>query len=120
MHPAYTHLYPEILTHIAQLVQSYPAVPLLLSSTDYQGEREAYLERWAKPIRRTLMMSRSVWHKVREVRSPLPEGLTLSEVLQGLPTHRRPQPGQINTQEGARAYYHEHSSEKTSPPKAQS
>lgn len=120
VHPAYTHLYPEVLTHIARLVQAYPAVPLLLSSTDYQGEREAYLENWAEPIRRSLMMSRSVWHKVREVRSPLPEGLTLSEVLQGLQTHRRPQPGQINTKEGAQVYYHEHQPENSSPPEAQS
>ncbi|HIK22834.1 MAG TPA: GNAT family N-acetyltransferase [Thermosynechococcus sp. M3746_W2019_013] len=123
VHPAYTNLYPEVLTHIARLVQAYPPVPLLLSSTDYQGEREAYLESWAEPIRRSLMMSRSVWHKVREVRSPLPEGLTLSEVLQGLQTHRRPQPGQIHSnhsKEGAQAYYHKHPSENTSPPEAQS
>ncbi|WKT83759.1 MULTISPECIES: GNAT family N-acetyltransferase [unclassified Thermosynechococcus] len=120
VHPAYTNLYPGVLTHIARLVQAYPPVPLLLSSTDYQGEREAYLESWAEPIRRSLMMSRSVWHKVREVRSPLPEGLTLSEVLQGLQTHRRPQPGQIHTKEGAQAYYREHPSENTSPPEAQS
>ncbi len=105
VHPAYTWLYPELLAHLARLVQPYAAVPLLLASTDYQPEREAYLEQWADPIRHSLMMSRSVWHKVREVRSPLPEGLTLSEVLQGLQTHHRPQPGRMSTKEGMQVYY---------------
>lgn len=106
VHPAYTWLYPELLTHLARLLQPYAPAPLLLVSTDYQPEREAYLEQWAEPIRHSLMMSRSVWHKVREVRSPLPEGLTLSEVLQGLQTHQRPQPGRMSTKEGMRVYYH--------------
>ncbi|XFA72038.1 GNAT family N-acetyltransferase [Thermosynechococcaceae cyanobacterium Okahandja] len=105
VHPAYTWLYPELLAHLARLLQPYDPVPLVLASTDYQPEREAYLEQWADPIRHSLMMSRSVWHKVREVRSSLPDGLTLSEVLQGLQTHHRPQPGRISTEEGMSVYH---------------
>jgi hypothetical protein len=107
VHPAYTWLYPELLAHLARVLQPYAPAPLVLVSTDYQPEREAYLEQCADPIRHSLMMSRSVWHKVREVRSTLPEGLTLSEVLQGLQTHHRPQPGRMSTKEGMQVYYQE-------------
>lgn len=93
VHPAYTWLYPELLAQLAGLVRSLPANELHLASTDYQPEREAYLEDiGAERMGHSLMMSRSVWHKVREVRSPLPEGLTLSEVLQGFQPSHRPGP----------------------------
>lgn len=82
VHPAYTWLYPKLLGQMAQIVQKYPNRNLELISADYQHEREEYLEKLgANPIERTLLMSRSVWHKLRETK---PEGLHLSEMLQGL------------------------------------
>ncbi|QYO63864.1 GNAT family N-acetyltransferase [Leptolyngbya sp. 7M] len=39
VHPAYTWLYPELLTQMARVTQEVPA-PLQLTSTDYQPERE--------------------------------------------------------------------------------
>jgi ribosomal protein S18 acetylase RimI-like enzyme len=83
VHPAYTWLYPELLAQMAQIVQNYPPQSLQLASADYQPEREEYLENLgARRIEHTLLMSRSVWHKIRETK-PL-EALQLSEVLQGL------------------------------------
>ncbi|MGK7955652.1 MAG: N-acetyltransferase family protein [Crocosphaera sp.] len=82
VHPAYTWLYPKMLAQMAQIVQKFPNQSLELVSADYQHEREEYLEKLgANPIERTLLMSRSVWHKLRETK---PEGLHLSEMLQGL------------------------------------
>ncbi len=87
VHPAYTWLYPELLAQMAQTVSNYPARSLQLRSADYQPEREEYLAQvGAEPVERTLLMSRSVWHKLREAR-PL-ERLQLSGVLQSLqPSH---------------------------------
>jgi hypothetical protein len=96
VHPAYTWLYPELLTYIAKVAATYPAVPLLLTSADYQPEREAYLEQaQAERIDHSLLLSRSVWHKLRETRS-VAEGLQLSDVLQGLQPARQPVPGRIS------------------------
>ncbi len=96
VHPAYTWLYPELLSHISRLTQALPISSLHLTSTDYQPEREAYFEQiGASHISQTVMMSRSVWHKVREVRSRLPEGLALGEVIQGLQQNRQPIPGRM-------------------------
>ena len=82
VHPAYTWLYPKLLAQMAQIVQKFPNQSLELVSADYQHEREEYLEKLgATPIERTLIMSRSVWHKLREAK---PDGLHLSEMLQGL------------------------------------
>lgn len=82
VHPAYTWLYPKLLAQMAQIVQKFPNPSLELVSSDYQHEREEYLEKLgAKPIENTLLMSRSVWHKLKEVK---PEGLHLSEMFQGL------------------------------------
>ncbi|ACB53346.1 unknown [Crocosphaera subtropica ATCC 51142] len=82
VHPAYTWLYPNLLGQMAQIVQKYPSQNLELVSADYQHEREEYLEKLgANPIEHTLLMSRSVWHKLKETK---PEGLHLSEMLQGL------------------------------------
>lgn len=82
VHPAYTWLYPKLLAHMAKIVQKFPIQGLELVSADYQHEREEYLEKLgAKPIEHTLLMSRSVWHKLKEAK---PEGLHLSEMLQGL------------------------------------
>jgi ribosomal protein S18 acetylase RimI-like enzyme len=96
VHPAYTWLYPELLAHMAQLTQAYPAAPLQLDSTDYQPEREEYLQQvGAEHLAQTLMMSRSVWHKLRESRSISLDSLQLSEMLQGLQPNHNPVPGRM-------------------------
>ncbi|MBI4784268.1 MAG: GNAT family N-acetyltransferase [Oscillatoriophycideae cyanobacterium NC_groundwater_1537_Pr4_S-0.65um_50_18] len=97
VHPAYTWLYPELLAQMARLVKDLPPQPLHLTSTDYQQEREEFLEQLgATRIEHTLMMSRSVWHKLRESRFVALEGLQLSEVLQGLQPSRKPVPGRFS------------------------
>ncbi len=94
VHPAYTWLYPELLSQLARIVQDLPPQPLQLASADYQPEREEYLEQiGAKRIEHTLMMSRSVWHKIRESKFASLEGLQWPEVLQGLQPARKPVPG---------------------------
>lgn len=96
VHPAYTWLYPELLAQMARVAKDYPAQPLQLASADYQPEREEYLEQiGATRIEHTLMMSRSVWHKLRESRFGALEGLQLSEVLQSLQPTRKPVPGRF-------------------------
>lgn len=98
VHPAYTWLYPELLTQMAQLAQCSPQT-LQLTSADYQPEREEYLEQLgATRVEHTLMMSRSVWHKLRESKPISLEGLQLSEVLQGFQPNRKPVPGRISLQ----------------------
>ncbi|HEY9896781.1 MAG TPA: hypothetical protein V6D34_15470, partial [Candidatus Sericytochromatia bacterium] len=71
---------------------------LELASSDYQPEREEYLERiGATRVAHTLMMSRSVWHKLRESKLPMAlDSLQLSEVLQGFKPARKPVPGRIS------------------------
>lgn len=96
VHPAYTWLYPELLAHMARLTQVYPSAPLQLDSTDYQPEREEYLKHiGAEDLEQTLMMSRSVWHKLRESRSISFETLQLSDMLQGLQPNHNPVPGRM-------------------------
>jgi hypothetical protein len=91
VHPAYTWLYPQLLAQMAAIVQDYPTQTLELASADYQPEREEYLEKLgAEPLFSTMLMSRSVWHKLREARHL--EGLQLSEMLQGLNPGRTPIP----------------------------
>ncbi len=95
VHPAYTFLYPELLSHMARIVQNLPMQAVKLASADYQPEREEYLERLgAQRIDHTLLMSRSVWHKLREAKPVSLEGLQLSDVLQGLQP-RTPIPSRI-------------------------
>ncbi|WP_013322320.1 GNAT family N-acetyltransferase [Gloeothece verrucosa] len=91
VHPAYTWLYPKLLTQMARIAQKYPLTPLELVSADYQHEREEYLEKLqAQRVEHTLLMSRSVWHKLKESK---PEGIPLSEVFSGLhPVPRQPIP----------------------------
>ena len=97
VHPAYTWLYPELLSQMARVVQSFPAQALCLTSLDYQPEREAYLSRiGAAQVEHSLMMSRSVWHKLRESKPMALEGLQLSDVLPGLQTAGKPIPGRIS------------------------
>lgn len=96
VHPAYTCLYPELLAQMARVVQQVPAQSLQIASADYQPEREEYLEELgAERIEHTLLMSRSVWHKLREAKPVSLEGLQLSEVLQGLQPARTPIPSRI-------------------------
>jgi GNAT superfamily N-acetyltransferase len=94
VHPAYTWLYPELLSQLARIAQDFPPQPLQLASADYQAEREEYLERiGAGRVEHTLMMSRSVWHKLRESKFVSLEGIQWSDVLQGLQPVRKPVPG---------------------------
>jgi hypothetical protein len=96
VHPAYTWLYPELLTHMAHLTQKMPPAPLSLTSTDYQSEREEYLEQvGAARVEQTLLMSRSVWHKLRESKTLSLEGLQLTDVLQGLQPNQTPMPDRL-------------------------
>ncbi|GAB4282577.1 MAG: GNAT family N-acetyltransferase [Oscillatoriaceae cyanobacterium] len=96
VHPAYTWLYPELLSQMARIAQDFPPAPLHLASADYQPEREEYLEQiGAEPTERTMLMSRSVWHKLRESKSAL-ETLQLSEMLPGFQPSRKPVPSRIS------------------------
>lgn len=95
VHPAYTWLYPELLTKIAQFFSETENPQLRLASADYQPEREEYLEEiGAERAEHTLLLSRSVWHKLREAPSSL-ERLQLSGVLQGLRPGRAPIPSRL-------------------------
>jgi GNAT superfamily N-acetyltransferase len=94
VHPAYTWLYPELLSQLARIAQDFPQQGLQLASSDYQPEREEYLERiGAKRIEHTLIMSRSVWHKLRESKFVSLEGIQWTDMLQGLQPARKPVPG---------------------------
>ena len=95
VHPAYTWLYPQLMSQMAGIIQNFPPQSLELVSADFQPEREEYLEQLgATPREHTLLMSRSVWHKLRETK-PL-EALQLSEVLQGLQPARTPIPSRMS------------------------
>ncbi|MEX0270017.1 GNAT family N-acetyltransferase [Leptolyngbyaceae cyanobacterium UHCC 1019] len=100
VNPSYTWLYPELMSQIARITQELPYQSLQLTSYDYQPEREEYLKQLgANRIAHTLMMSRSVWHKVRESRLSGFENLQLPEVLQGLqPSRKLPIPSRITLQ----------------------
>jgi ribosomal protein S18 acetylase RimI-like enzyme len=103
VHPAHTWLYPELIAKVAQILTQpnqksdlAAATGLLVSSADYQPEREAYLEQVkAKPVRYSLMMARSVWHKVRETRNAL-DSFQLAQMLSGLQPNQKPVPGRID------------------------
>ena len=104
VNPAYTWLYHELLVQMAQIAQRQNAKNVMydqeaptieLMSADYQPEREEYLNKiGAHPVENTLLMSRSVWHKIRETK-PL-EGLQLADVLQGLKPARTPIPSRVS------------------------
>jgi ribosomal protein S18 acetylase RimI-like enzyme len=95
VHPAYTWLYPQLLAQMAKIVQTVPPQAMELVSADYQPEREEYLEKLgAQRVEHTLLMSRSVWHKLRETRAL--EALQLSDVFQGLKPSRTPIPSRIS------------------------
>lgn len=95
VHPEYTWLYSELLAQMARVAQAFPTQPLRIASADYHQEREEFLEKiGAVRTEHTLMMSRSVWHKVRETK-PL-EALQLTEMLQGLQATRKPVPSRFS------------------------
>jgi hypothetical protein len=97
VHPAYTWLYPELMAQMAGVVQKFPNQPMHLISFDYQTEREEYLKQiGALEIEHTLMMSRSVWHKVRESKVGALEGLKLPGGLPGLQPSGTPLPGRFS------------------------
>jgi ribosomal protein S18 acetylase RimI-like enzyme len=111
IHPAYTWLYPEVIAQVSKVIVHHQVLArhkktknnhnysngFTVSSTDYQPEREAYLEQiQAERVNHGLLMGRSVWHKVRESRLSL-EALQLSKVLAGLQPAQRPVPGRIDT-----------------------
>lgn len=96
VHPAYTWLYPELMTQMAKILQPFPEQSLRLTSLDYQPEREEYLVNLkAVPESHALLMSRSVWHKVRETKPISLEGLQLSDMLTGLQPSGKPVPGRM-------------------------
>jgi hypothetical protein len=116
VHPAYTWLYPKLFAQMAQSVSLLPPQSLSVVSGDYQPEREEYLEKLgAIRTKHTLLMSRSVWHKLREAK-PL-EALNLSEVLQGLQPARTPIPSRISWLEYI--YHLSYSNPKDSSPSAE-
>lgn len=108
VNPAYTWLYPQLTRKMAQIIQESVdhkrglsadkqlySQPLEIVSADYQPEREEYFNKiGATSVEQTLLMSRSVWHKIKEAK-PL-EGLQLSGVLQGLKTAHAPIPSRIS------------------------
>ncbi|MEL6552971.1 MAG: N-acetyltransferase [Cyanobacteria bacterium J06621_11] len=97
VHPAYTWLYPELMAQMAGVVQKFPGQPLQIMSLDYQTEREEYLRQIGSlEIEHTLMMSRSVWHKVRESKAGALEGLKMPDVLPGLQPTGNPMPGRFS------------------------
>ncbi len=101
VHPAYTWLYKELVAQMARITtlttQKKATGGVLVSSADYQPEREAYLEQ-IQAIRKqhSLLMARSVWHKVRETKPGL-DALQLSRMLAGLQPAQKPIPGRIDT-----------------------
>ena len=115
VNPAYTWLYPQLIAQMSQIANNNPSVSsgavaknqsLELVSADYQPEREEYLTKiGASPTENTLLMSRSVWHKIRETK-PL-EGLQLSEVLQGFKPARTPIPSRISWLQSLSKSYHQ-------------
>ncbi len=97
VHPAYTWLYPEVMAQMARVTREFPTQSLQILSADYHPEREAYLEKiGAERIANTLLMSRSVWHKLRESRLMQNfDGIPLGDVIPGFQPARKPVPGRI-------------------------
>jgi hypothetical protein len=96
VHPAYTWLYPELMAQLARSCQDLPQLPLQLVSADYQPEREEYFQQiGAQRVKHGLLMSRSVWHKLREAKHLSLENLQIAEMLQSLQPSRQPIPNRI-------------------------
>ncbi|HEY9704720.1 MAG TPA: GNAT family N-acetyltransferase [Allocoleopsis sp.] len=108
VHPAYTWLYPELMANMAHIVKEYPLQSLKISSTDYQPEREAYLQEIGAEItENTLLMSRSVWHKLKEAKPMTLETLQLAEMLQSLQPARKPVPNRVKLHAYIKQKYHD-------------
>ena len=100
VHPAYTWLYPELMAQLARACQYLPSQPLQLVSADYQPEREEYFQQiGAVRVKNSLLMSRSVWHKLREAKHLSLENLQIAEMLQSLQPSRQPLPNRIDKNE---------------------
>jgi hypothetical protein len=100
VHPAYTWLYPELMAQLARACQDLPSQPLQLVSADYQPEREEYFQQiGAVRVKHSLLMSRSVWHKLREAKHLSLENLQLADMLQSLQPSRQPLPNRIEKHE---------------------
>ncbi|WP_373539276.1 N-acetyltransferase family protein [Chamaesiphon sp.] len=100
VHPAYTWLYPELMAQLARSCQYLPCQSLQLVSADYQPEREEYFQQiGAVRVKHSLLMSRSVWHKLREAKHLSLENLQLAEMLQSLQPARQPLPNRIDKNE---------------------
>jgi hypothetical protein len=100
VHPAYTWLYPELMAQLARSCQYLPSQPLQLVSADYQPEREEYFQQiGAVRVKHSLLMSRSVWHKLREAKHLSLENLQIAEMIQSLQPSRQPLPNRIEKQE---------------------
>ena len=100
VHPAYTWLYPELMAQLARSCQYLPCQPLQLVSADYQPEREEYFQQiGAVRVKHSLLMSRSVWHKLREAKHLSLENLQIAEMLQSLQPSRQPLPNRIDKNE---------------------
>lgn len=100
VHPAYTWLYPELMAQLARSCQYLPLQPLQLVSADHQPEREEYFQQiGAVRVKHRLLMSRSVWHKLREAKHLSLENLQIAEMLQSLQPSRQPLPNRIEKQE---------------------
>ena len=96
VHPAYTWLYPELVCKMAKLAQDCPPQSLYVTSADYQPEREEFLMKiGATDMERTLLMSRSVFHKVRESRLSLESLQQLNSVIRSLQV-KQPLPERID------------------------
>jgi hypothetical protein len=96
VHQAYTWLYPELMAQLARSCQYLPSQPLQLVSADYQPEREEYFQQiGAVRVKHSLLMSRSVWHKLREAKHLSLENLQIAEMLQSLQPSRQPLPNRI-------------------------
>ncbi len=96
VHPAYTWLYPLLIGQMSKIICEFPQQNWQLASADYQPEREEHLTKLgADRVEHTLLMSRSVWHKVKETRSVNLEVLQLSEMLQSLQPRQNPIPNRI-------------------------
>jgi len=64
VHPAYTWLYPELLSQLARIAQDLPPCPLQLVLRTTSQTRRVFKQIGANRVEHTLMMSRSVWHKL--------------------------------------------------------
>ena len=113
VHPGYSWLYPKLLAKMAKILADLPPQSLQVTSTDYQPDREEYLEKLGATVKEhNLLMSRSVWHKIREPK-PL-EALQWSEVLKGLQPARTPIPSRMSfSKEDPKVKLDRNSSEKS-------